>query len=201
MFTFNLKDQELILTPKKAVFWKNKDILIVSDLHLGKVLSEFENELVRLENLIIEFTPRKVIILGDLFDRTYNKNFNVFKIFRKSYSSVEIILVKGNHDKLKSHIYDNLNLEIFELQKTIEPFIFLHQPVTRNYDLNINNYFISGHVHPAVKLNMGRSACFCFGKNQGIMPAFSNWVRNSLVNPDNETKIYTINRDFVRCLE
>jgi metallophosphoesterase superfamily enzyme len=110
-------------------------------------------------------------------------------------------LVKGNHDKLKNYIYIELGLTISELQLTIHPFTFIHQPVTRNYDLNIDNYFISGHVHPVVKFNLGKAQCFCFGKTQAIIPAFSNSVRNTILNVDTNSRIYITNGDFVRYLE
>lgn len=80
-------NQNLILHPKKAIFWEEERALIISDLHIGKVghfrkagiaipkLMEQE-ELALLSDLIHEFKPSKLIFLGDLFHSDMNNDWN-----------------------------------------------------------------------------------------------------------------------------
>ena len=73
----NILDQEMILIPDRALYWVEKKMLIIADPHFGKaqVLRESgipapegttSDDLGRLSRLIVGFSPKSILILGDL---------------------------------------------------------------------------------------------------------------------------------------
>jgi len=82
-----IHSHHLTLLPEKALWLPEGRILIVSDVHLGK-LTHFrkagiplpaaaKNEsLQKLENLIISCNPEQLILLGDLFHSAINSEWD-----------------------------------------------------------------------------------------------------------------------------
>jgi metallophosphoesterase superfamily enzyme len=81
--------EELTLLPDKAIYWKRKKNLLLSDLHLAKSghfrkagialpSSIHKNDLSRLSKIIDEFPVEKVYLLGDLFHSKENKEWKQF---------------------------------------------------------------------------------------------------------------------------
>ncbi|HEY4198814.1 MAG TPA: hypothetical protein VGM63_24910, partial [Mucilaginibacter sp.] len=75
---FNFLDQDLVLLPQKAIYWKQQKVLIAADVHMGKVghfrkagiavpRNMEQSDLATLSDLIFEHQPEKLIFLGDLF--------------------------------------------------------------------------------------------------------------------------------------
>ena len=131
---FDICNEKLLLLPEKAIFWREKSILIVSDLHLGKA-GHFRKhgipvsgkvhftDLKILEGLLKQHHPIEVILLGDLFHSIKNKEWDDFLRFIKVFDFVKFILVRGNHDIFDEYPTD---LEVVEsLDKA--PFNFTHQ--------------------------------------------------------------------------
>ncbi len=130
---------ELILHPLKAIFYPSENALIVSDAHLGKA-DHFRKagiavpqqvnltNLDRLDQLINQFNPRRVIFLGDLFHSSINEAWNDFEKLINGYDEVIFELVKGNHDILPQAVYDSSILKIYEDALELGPFLLTHIP-------------------------------------------------------------------------
>lgn len=198
--------QDLYLVSQKAIFWENKEVLIVSDLHLGKaghfrksgipipaLLHESDFEILNL--LIEKYQPASILFLGDLFHSELNNQWLDLAEWIKKFKKLSIHLVKGNHDILPKYLYEFENIIIHDESLIIEPFIFTHKPL--NIPFKQDLYNISGHIHPAVSLK-GKARqhlklpCFYFGKNNGLLPAFGRFTGNSLFNICKEDLIYVI---------
>ena len=87
--TYNLLKQDLLLLPQKAIFWQQEKALIAADVHLGKVghfrksgiavpLNMEQNELGTLSDLIFQYKPQKLILLGDFFHSDMNSDWDWF---------------------------------------------------------------------------------------------------------------------------
>src|SRR5277367_6135917 len=138
--SFNLLNQDLLLLPQKAIYWKQEKALIAADVHLGKV-GHFrkagiavprdmeQNELSVLSDLIFEYKPEKLIFLGDFFHSEINSDWDWFILWRSQFPKLEIVLVKGNHDIIDETYYQKLNIVIHN-ELLIGPFLMLHQPLT-----------------------------------------------------------------------
>ena len=183
--------QNLILLPKKAIFWQEEKTLIISDLHIGKVghfrkagiaipkLMEQE-ELATLSDLIHEFTPARLIFLGDLFHSEMNNDWNWLQLWREQFPRIKMTLVKGNHDILHDDYYLQADFEVLD-ELELNPFMFLHDNGDFSTAKHGSFYVLSGHIHPAVKIR-GKArqslvlSCFYFGEKAGILPAFGKFT-------------------------
>jgi DNA ligase-associated metallophosphoesterase len=212
-YHLNHLQQDLYLIPQKAVFWKNKDILIVSDLHFGKaghfrkagiaIPAEIhDSDFKLLDQLIKNYDPSSIIFLGDLFHSILNNQWLDLASWVVRNNDLPVHLVKGNHDILPKELYKFDNVEIHEDALILEPFIFTHKPL--DYPIEENLYNISGHIHPAITLK-GKARqslklpCFYFGKKNGLLPAFGKFTGNSLLKINKEDLVYVITGHSVIC--
>ena len=157
---FNLSGTDLILLPQKAIFIPDLDILLIADLHLGKV-NHFRRSgiavpgavnnknLEILIELIRNFTPKRVVFLGDLFHSHYNEEWEALGQVVRHFNSVIFQLVLGNHDIMSALQYDRCRLEVFE-QMELDPFLLTHEPLS---NIPNNKYNIAGHIPHGVKLS------------------------------------------------
>lgn len=202
--TISCKGEELILSKNKAVYWASKKMLIISDLHLGKsatfrqagiqVPSTIsDTDLQHLSDLIAEFLPEVLLVTGDMFHHQMNTDIAVFCTWRQRYPELRIVLVKGNHDRIKQQDYACMDIEIHAKELLYWPFRFIHEPAA----LQDEYYNISGHIHPGVII-YGKSRqrlhlpCFYFGKTGAILPAFSRFTGLSKVHTAEGDQFYAI---------
>lgn len=193
--------QSLILDAKKVVFWKEKKMLIVSDVHLGKaghfrksgipIPTEIHNQdLKKLDFLIETYRPQTVTFLGDLFHSDQNDEWNDFNDWLFRNIELNMVLIKGNHDILSEESYLTSGLHIMD-EWIIEPFHLTHEAEESQL------YNISGHVHPAIRLNGSarqglRLPCFYFKKRSAILPSFGNFTGEYTIKPEKESKIFMV---------
>ncbi len=180
------------LSPHRCIYWEQQGALIVSDLHLGKTghfrkmgiavpQAVYKEDLQRLFSEIQYYKPNKLIIVGDMFHSKENKEMQLFLKWRNDLSSLDFILVKGNHDILKNEWYNNGGISVYEKQLCIGRFIFTHDATAYNCtDLN-EPYIFSGHIHPGVTLRIGSRQtasfpCYHFSKSGVVLPAFSKFT-------------------------
>ena len=167
-------------------------MLIISDLHLGKVMhfrkrgigipiKAAEANHRRLLSVAHHFKPKSIVFLGDLFHSDYNGDWEEFRRTRDLLKDVKFDLVVGNHDILSQDILNCVIDEIYEDEMSLYPFSFTHIPQeTLGYNL-------AGHLHPSVmirsrhKVRMPsvRLPCYYFTSSGGILPAFGSFTGNS----------------------
>ena len=206
--SFTVNDIELTLLPDKAVYIKSQKILMVTDIHIGKT-GHFRkagmpvppqlafSDLDRLSGLITEYNPEKLIVLGDMFHAKGNFDMKLFSDWRKKIPGTEIILVKGNHDVLPLEFYRENNVESFNELFLTENIKLVHRFMGVIED---NLFTISGHVHPAVRLQgKGRQKnvfhSFFFSKHFALLPAFGEFTGNYIINPAKEDAVFIITKD------
>ncbi len=196
--SIQIKEEELILLPEKAIYWENKQILVLSDLHLGKA-GHFRKhgipvsrkvhlaDLQLLESLILTFKPKEVILLGDLFHSFHNNEWEDFMKFLNHYDSLSFTLVEGNHDILDE--YPKSIALVSELE--LDPFSFTH--IRKESEL----FNISGHIHPGVTVR-GRAKqsvtmpCFYFTETYGLLPAFGQFTGIKKIRPKKADRVYGV---------
>ena len=182
-----IRNQNIILTNQRAMFWEESSALIFSDLHLGKTAhfrkngialpdNLIQNDLQRLSDLIHHFKPGKLIIVGDFLHAGKNSELDIFHTWKLQFLNLKMILVKGNHDRIKAQFYEENCIEIVEDLMEIEPFTFIHEPNNHS-----EKFSISGHIHPGIILcGKAKQAiklpCFAISENQIILPAFSKFT-------------------------
>ena len=201
MLEYQFLDQTLLLLPEKAIYWKDKSMLILADVHLGKAghfrksgipISDLvhSKDIYTIEKLINEFQPKEVVFLGDLFHSDHNQGWEIFRRWIRSKAPLQFKLVLGNHDVLDATAYRIKNLEVIEVLDS-KPFSLTHIPEETSY------YNLAGHIHPAVKLRgKGRQSlrlpCFYFGLHNGILPAFGNFTGTARISITKEDELFVI---------
>lgn len=196
--------QELQLFAGRALFWKEKELLVISDCHFGKSAhfqkhgislnsGPEEKDLDRLAALQAHTKAKTMLFLGDLFHSKMNDQCAKIARAFKDIPCTKV-LVKGNHDILSADFYATAGLfvESFYLE---EPFCFTHEPGPypgRKY------YVIAGHIHPAVTLKGKRSflsvtaPCFYFSEDYAVLPAFGSLTGNEVIKPAKKDKVFII---------
>lgn len=201
----NFQGQGLQLHAHKAIYWEEAQSLLIADLHLGKVAHFRKNGLAapasaaqvnyeRLADLIQQFSPQRVLFLGDLFHSRLNYSWEQFCRFLLDFPSISFELIKGNHDILPEAIYQSSALAIHPETLTIPPFILSHYPL-EEVPAGLYNFY--GHLHPGVVLEgLGKQRlklpCFHFGAQQGVLPAFGVFTGLSLVRPQADDRVFVV---------
>jgi DNA ligase-associated metallophosphoesterase len=199
-----LHNQHLWLSAQRSIFWEEEKALIVSDTHFGKTghfrksgipvpQNVYKEDLQRLVLLIDHFKPEQLIVVGDFFHSTANVELEWFLKWREDFSSLKIILVRGNHDILKSAWYQKAGIELVEKELQLRSFLFTHDKCEDRDEL----YTFCGHIHPGIYLHgMGRQSlrlpCFYFGESHCVLPAFSRFTGTALIDPGKNEKVFAI---------
>jgi uncharacterized protein len=210
--TFNLLNQDLLLLPQKAIYWKQEKALIAADVHLGKV-GHFrkagiavprdmeQNELGVLSDLIYEHKPEKLILLGDFFHSDINADWDWFILWRSQFPKLEITLVRGNHDIIDDEHYNRLDI-ILKDELLTGPFLMLHHPLAEDDLKQVRGYVFCGHIHPGISLS-GKARqhitlpCFAFGKKQAVLPSFGKFTGRIAIHSSKTDRIFAIANDRV----
>lgn len=193
--------QEFVLHPLGGLFWKEKSMLLISDVHLGKVAhfrkfgaavprKAIHKNYVLLDQIVAEFEPFQICFLGDLFHSSLNKEWDLFENWVAKTPS-ELILVSGNHDIISPLKFEQLGIPIYN-ELVVEEFLLTHHPEQRNGLFNF-----CGHIHPAIKLRgFGRQnlrlACFFQSQNQLIFPAFGAFTGTHTLKPKKDDIVFVI---------
>jgi putative SbcD/Mre11-related phosphoesterase len=194
----------------KCLFFPEKGILAVGDLHLGyeyqlqqsgvlipeQQIEEVIEELKTIFNEIKEkkFKLKKIVFIGDIkhsfsYEWKEKNYFNEVINFLKSYvKDKDIILIKGNHDTIDYSFSDRLQDYYIEGDLA---FCHGHELFMEILDKKIKT-IIMGHLHPSViisdKQNIKREKykCFLIGKFNKkeiiIMPSFLSTIEGTTIN-------------------
>ena len=181
---FNILGAELVALASGALWWPGREILTVSDLHLGKseraarrggpMLPPYEvrDTLLRLENDIMRTTARTIICLGDSFDdlraaQSLSEDDTLW--ITRLQAGHRWIWIEGNHDPGPVQ-FGGAHLREF----TENPLIFRHIAATGA------SGEVSGHFHPKSSVRArGRTItrrCFIYDQNRVILPAYGTFT-------------------------
>lgn len=187
---------EILLDGRLALFHQTARWLAVADLHFGYELSQrAAGALVplwgmatiaeRLRQLVDEYEPERLILLGDLVhDKTAAGE--AAELLRELTRRCEVVVVAGNHDRqLRGQIE---MVDAFETDR----FHFHHGHCAVEPAGRIQ---IIGHHHPAGVLSDGaglRLKCPAFVQqsNCWIMPAFSPWAGGTRWTADESSRMW-----------
>lgn len=196
--------QRLVLSPERCLYWEDQKTLILSDMHIGKAAhfrksgiaipqQVFQEDLHRLFQQIHFFSPKHIVVTGDLFHSEANLEHDWFSKWRSELKGIEFTLVKGNHEILRNDVYENLGIKLVRHELHIHPFNFSHELIENAQDA----YSFVGHTHPGFKLaGRGKQSavlpCFYFTSNYCVLPAFSKFTGKHLIELNKGDKVYGI---------
>ncbi|TRO67245.1 ligase-associated DNA damage response endonuclease PdeM [Christiangramia sabulilitoris] len=196
-----IQDQDFVLHPFGAAYWPEQEVLLVADVHLGKVshfrkhgsavpLKAAAQNFIRLDELRKEFDPEHIVFMGDLFHSSLNIEWNMFEEWVSSIDN-RVHLVAGNHDIISPTKYESLGIEIYSEIK-VAGFHLSHHPEPQE-----DHYNICGHIHPGFKMRgdgrqLLKLSCFFRSSNQLILPAFGEFTGNYFIEPEEGDRIFAI---------
>ena len=180
--------EQLICLPEHALFWPRERTLFVADVHLGKAASfraagvavpsgHSSFDLNRLSQLLVSQQAKRFVILGDLVhtETSYTTALDhSFRTFRALHSDVEMLLVRGNHDRHAGEAPTEWGLNVVAEPYALGPFNCCHEP---NVALGAG-FELAGHLHPALRMQTSREAitlpCFWQHAHGLVLPAFGS---------------------------
>ncbi|WP_422082264.1 ligase-associated DNA damage response endonuclease PdeM [Ulvibacterium sp.] len=205
-YPIQIRNQSFRLHPSGTLFWQDRSVLLISDVHLGKV-SHFrkfgaavpqnvvQKNFELMDEALEYFDPKVICFLGDLFHSALNKEWIFFEkwVVKKS---MEIILVAGNHDIISPLKYEDLGIKVVS-EVEWDDFLLTHHPEERSGFFNF-----SGHIHPAIRLRgKGRQSlrlpCFFKSERQLILPAFGKFTGTFVLEPQKNDEVFAIVEDEI----
>jgi DNA ligase-associated metallophosphoesterase len=194
----------VLLDSRLAVFHEAEKWLAVADLHYGFELSQrvagnlfplwgMQSIETRLRELLRDYQPAKLILVGDLVhDR--NGARELFSLIKRLREQSDVILITGNHDaeiKRQAARSKHFDRELHD-SFTTERFEFYHGDCERKQNGRIQ---IVGHFHPAATLRDGAGLRLKFPAlvqegNCWILPAFSPWAAGTEWEAREESRIW-----------
>ncbi len=201
----NINGLLLELHHSGACFIQKHQVLVISDLHIGKA-GHFRNNGIAIPSIAnknnfwkmveaIEWcNPKEIIFLGDLSHSRENAEWRDFVDFLDQYPHIKRTLLKGNHDILSDNAYAKAQIEVVH-ERVIEKCLWKHD--FDDEDLKRDLYPITGHIHPAVLLTGGarqsmRLPCFYFGEKNGFIPAFGEFTGTALIKPKKGDRVWVL---------
>ncbi len=205
-FETTICNQNFTLHSSGALFWNDKNTLLIADVHLGKVTHFRKNGFAipnealhrnfdKLMEVVAYFKATTILFLGDLFHSTKNSEWHLFVEWSKK-CGCSLVLIAGNHDIIKPYNYQEIGIEVLDYL-IMDDFILTHHPIE-----SADFFNFSGHVHPGITLRgLGRSQmklpCFFQRKNQMILPAFGAFTGLGLMQPQKDDLIYALTSEEV----
>jgi DNA ligase-associated metallophosphoesterase len=200
----------LWLLPERAAFWPRLGTLLVADAHLGKAAAfrragipvpsgTTEENLQRLTTLVRTLEAARIVFLGDMLHSRVARETSAeaFVLWREEHDAVEMVLVRGNHDRRAGDPPPDWRVQCFDDPWTLASVALCHMPrPVPDY------YAIGGHTHPAATL-VGRGRehvrlpCFLFTPEYAILPAFGPFTGMANVEPAADDRLYVVAGDRV----
>jgi len=204
--SIKINDKNFIMHASGVLFWEEQSMLLISDVHLGKI-SHFrkfgaavpqkaiQKNFDVMNEAVAFFKPKTIVFMGDLFHSSINKEWELFEKWRTPITA-KIILVSGNHDIISPLKYEDLGIDVV-LELNLDGFLLTHHPEEREGQFNF-----AGHIHPAIKLTgLGRQSvrlpCFFKTESQMILPAFGEFTGTYTIKPNKESEVFAILGDAI----
>ena len=186
----------VVLDGRLALFHRKERWLAVADLHFGYELSQRAAGLLvplwgmksieeRLTELLDQYRPRQLIVVGDLVhDETSGPSATA--LLRRLRKRCEVVALAGNHDR---HVARAIQ---FEPRWETPGFVFHHGNCTVQDQDRVQ---VIGHHHPAANLRDGaglrlKLPAFVQQERCWILPAFSPWAGGVVWPHDGESRTW-----------
>jgi DNA ligase-associated metallophosphoesterase len=202
----SIADERLVLCAERGVYWHARRMLLVADPHFGKAASfralgvrvprgTTIGALGRLDTLIARLAPARIVFLGDFLHAREGRSAETFAMlaaWRGAHASIEMQLVRGNHDRRAGDPPSEVGIECVDGPLHEGPFALAHHPRVVS-----GSYVLAGHVHPCVVLvgaarQRERLPCFHFGESVGVLPSFGEFTGCAEVVPSEGDQLWVV---------
>jgi len=199
--------EELLLLADRAAYWPARATLLVADPHFGKAAAfRFAGLFVprgttaaalsRLSLLLMATGAERVVFLGDFLharEGRHQEMMEAIASWRRSHATVAMTLVRGNHDRRAGDPSPDAGIDVTDGPLVQGPFALTHHPVSV-----AGSYVLAGHIHPCVTVrgrgrgNRERLACFWFGRDTAVLPAFGEFTGCAEIAPSEGDRVWVV---------
>ncbi len=157
--------EKLVFSTERALYLEGEKILVLGDLHIGfeyelfrlgiSIPSQTKKLLERILALLEEFSPEKIVLLGDVkhaipFPSSREKR-ELIEFLEKLSARAEVIIAKGNHDG-DIEKYSPPSAKIFQGKGfRLKNFAFAHGHAWIGEDLLKARYLFLAHEHASIE--------------------------------------------------
>ena len=203
--------EELVLSPSRAIFWPRREILLVADPHFGKAASfralgvrapsgTTAHSLDRIDRLIVEHRPTRIVFLGDFLHAREGRTLAAFAAlaaWRATHDGMDVQLIRGNHDRRAGDPPPEVRIDCVDGPVIDGPFALTHHPVAV-----AGRFVLAGHIHPCVTLTGAgrqreRLPCFWFAAEVGVLPAFGEFTGCAPIDARPGDSVWAVTEDRV----
>jgi DNA ligase-associated metallophosphoesterase len=198
--------EQLLLLGERAVYWERTRTLFVADPHFGKAAAfraagvlvprgTTGETLSRLDAALDRTRAERIVFLGDFLHAREGRapeTLGAINDWRARRAQVEMILVRGNHDKRAGDPPRELEMRCENAPVIEAPFVFAHHPIRSD-----DGYVLSGHVHPGARLSgpgrqHSRLPCFWFGREIAVFPAFGEFTGLAVIDAMQGDQVWVV---------
>ena len=204
--------ERVTLLPERALHWRRGSTLVVADLHWGKSATfraagiplppgGTADDLARLDRALDRTGARRLAVLGDMFHaragRIDTRTLAMLREWRAARPDVEILLVRGNHDRHAGDPPADLGVNCIDAPGIVPPWVLRHEPAAHRA-----GHVLAGHVHPAVTVSgrgrlRERLPAFVVGRGVTLLPAFGGFTGGAECEPAPGQRRFVIAGDDV----
>ncbi len=203
--------EDLTLLAECAIHWSARETLFVADPHFGKAATfralgvpvprgTTTGTLGRLDAVLARTMSRHLVFLGDFLHAAEGRDPETLRVineWRRRHASIEMTLVRGNHDARAGDPPRELDIKCVTAPLLMPPFVLDHHPRPSE-----SGYVLCGHIHPAVTLTgrgrqHSRLSCFWFGKTVGVLPAFGEFTGVAEADVEPGDQVFVVADDSV----
>jgi DNA ligase-associated metallophosphoesterase len=202
-----LAGESVVLMVERVLFWPRTGTLVAADLHWGKgaafraagipvPVGATSDDLGRLDAALFRTCAQRLVVLGDLFHartgRIATQTLAELRRWRSLRTELEIMLVRGNHDRHSGDPPDDLRINCVDAPAFVPPFVLRHEPAD-----SPEGYTLAGHLHPGIvlagpALQRERLPCFWLTPRGAVLPAFGSFTGLGPVHPDPGDRVFVI---------
>jgi DNA ligase-associated metallophosphoesterase len=206
----------LVLLPERALWWPAERALLVADPHFGKSATfrahgiplpsgVTADDLSRLDAAVRRTAAARLIVLGDFHHARAGRSARVQEelgAFRAAHASLDITLVRGNHDRHAGDPEASLRIACVPEPLVMAGFSLRHHPIEVAAAGGGEGGaaalpVIAGHVHPVAVLADAtglrhRAPCFHLTPRQLVLPAFGSFTGGHPIVPRPGDRVFVI---------
>ncbi|MCL5100886.1 MAG: metallophosphoesterase [Candidatus Marsarchaeota archaeon] len=208
-----------LIKNEPALFVKDRKMLVIGDLHLGKELA-MKTSGIHLGNVpevisrrILDLKNRKkatsIAFLGDVKESiSYptNEEMAALRTLFRKVSDTKVVVAKGNHDAYLEDFTKRFGLDVnIKKEFIFEDFALMHGNFIPSKEALEKRHIIIAHGHAAVNTGIGDEKVWIFAKPGKaavkrnskliIAPAFNDLITGSRINANLKKFIPLFNKD------
>lgn len=208
MQQIEIRGQTVELLPEKLAFLPQQKTLLVADAHFGKAATfrragipvpagTTATMLDRLTNIIHRTAAVRLIFLGDFLHSSTQTQVDFvddLKAWQAKHSTLNLVLVPGNHDRGFQKLADELQIKVQPEPFVDGPFSYCH---FHQAGTDVDQFSFAGHIHPAVAIyesanNPLRVPCFAIADDFIILPAFGEFTGNHVIKHSDYLRVLAV---------